>query len=274
MPLLWVGMGRLADWDELKKSYPEHTFAGLYRGGRQWHIELPHQGSEYLQTVRNQTLLGASQVVVKPGQAVIVSTGRPQTLLRTDPLANIVYFPPEGRNVTEPQKSRSELLDMIPFNWVARFDRKINLDSVLLTVKTSKPERFEECLKFVNLALEHRGKKITGFGANGRLVVEGESSSGQSYQHPIEELSSGEKQMLLMIGFTTAFLHPGGILLIDEPDLHIHLSMVSQLMETLEVIAGRRNAQMIVASHSEWVWERFSRDAERIELSPWRGGPA
>jgi predicted ATPase len=78
--------------------------------------------------------------------------------------------------------------------------------------------------------------------------------------------------LLLMIGFTTAFLRPGGILLIDEPDLHIHLSMVSQFMETLEVIAGRRNAQMIVASHSEWVWERFSRDAERIELSPWRGG--
>jgi hypothetical protein len=68
------------------------------------------------------------------------------------------------------------------------------------------------------------------------------------------------------------FIRPGGILLIDEPDLHIHLSMVSQFMETLEVIAGRRNAQMIVASHSEWVWERFSRDAERIELSPWRGG--
>ena len=48
---------------------------------------------------------------------------------------------------------------MIPFNWVARFDRKINLDSVLLTVKTREPERFEECLKLVNLALEHREKR-------------------------------------------------------------------------------------------------------------------
>ena len=165
--------GATPDWDELKKSYPEHTFAGLYRGGRQWHIQLPPQRATYLQTVRNQTLLGTSQVAATPGQAIILSTGRPQTLLRTDPLANIVYFPPEGRNVTEPQKSRSELLDMIPFNWVARFDHKVNLDSVLLTVKTRDPERFEECLKFVNLALRHRVKRITGFGENGRLVVEG-----------------------------------------------------------------------------------------------------
>jgi len=113
----------------------------------------------------------------------------------------------------------------------------------------------EECLKFVNLALVHRGKRITGFGDNARLVVEGEAESGQSYQHAIEELSSGEKQMLLMIGFTVAFLRPGGILLIDEPDLHIHVSMVSQLMETLELIAEHQNAQLIVASHAALVWD-------------------
>jgi len=178
-------------------------------------------------------------------------------------------FPSEGRTLLESRKPRAVLLDMMSFNWVARFDQKLDLDSVFLTLKTMEPGEFEECLKFVNLALVHRGKRITGFGDNGRLVVQGEADSGQPYHHTIEELSSGEKQMLLMIGFTVAFLRPGGILLIDEPDLHIHVSMVSQLMETLELIAEQRNAQLIVASHSALVWDWFD-DEERIDLSGWR----
>jgi predicted ATPase len=158
---------------------------------------------------------------------------------------------------------------MKTFNWVARFDQKLNLDSVLLTLKTMQPEQFDDCLRFVNLALGHRDKRITGFGANGRLVVEGGAPSGATYQHSIEELSSGEKQMLLMVGFSSAFLRPGGLLMIDEPDLHIHVSMVSQLMETLVLIAEQRTAQLIVASHSSLVWDWFD-DEERIDLSGWR----
>ncbi len=84
-----------------------------------------------------------------------------------------------------------------------------------------------------------------------------------------EELSSGEKQILLMIGFTTAFLRPGGILLLDEPDLHIHVSMVAQLMETMQLIWDEREAQLIVASHSSLVWDWFDEE-ERIDLSGWR----
>ena len=35
--------------------------------------------------------------------------------------------------------ARAVLLDSIPYNWVARFDQKVNLDSVLLTLKTREP---------------------------------------------------------------------------------------------------------------------------------------
>jgi predicted ATPase len=139
--------------------------------------------------------------------------------------------------------------------------------------KVPASSRFEECLRLVNLALKYRDKEIIGFGPAGRLIVEGATESGKTYTHPIELLSSGEKQMLLMIGFAVAFLRPGGILLIDEPDLHIHMSMVSQLMETLELIVQERDGQLIVASHSTLVWDWFSSDEERIELSTWRGIP-
>jgi ligand-binding SRPBCC domain-containing protein len=41
-------------------------------------------------------------------------------------------------------------------------------------------------------------------------------------------------------------------------------------MQTLDLVVRQRKAQMIVASHSERVWDFFSRDEEKIELTPWR----
>jgi hypothetical protein len=268
-PPIWIGIGRSSDLEELKRSYPKHTFAGLYGKGRERRILLPPPGAMDLQNVRNLTLMASSTGVAARERPVISSTARPQIALRNESFANIVYLPSECRTLLQPRKPRAILLDMKSFNWVARFDRALNLDSVLLTLKTMEPNQFDECLRFVNLALGHRDKRIKGFGENGRLVVEGELESGESYHHTIEELSSGEKQMLLMLGFTSAFLRPGGILLIDEPDLHIHVSMVPQLMETMEFIAEQRQAQLIVASHSALVWDWFE-DEERIDLSGWR----
>ena len=151
------------------------------------------------------------------------------------------YIPAEGRTVLAPRKARAELLSTIPFHWLAPIDPKVSLDSVLLTIKAHAPEQFDECLKLVNLVLTQRDKRIVGFAPAGRLMVEGVTESGKAFQHPVELLSSGEQQMLLMIGFAVGFLRPGGILLIDEPDLHIHDAMVTQLMEAL--VAHRPGAR-------------------------------
>jgi AAA domain, putative AbiEii toxin, Type IV TA system len=238
---IWIGMGRYDAWNDLKESYPKHAFVGLERVGSSWRIKRPPDASR-LESFRQRSLVGS------------------------EPQTNVLYFPPEGRTISSPRQDRAELLNTIPFNWLASFDPKINLDSVLLTIKAQAPKRFDECLRLVNLALVHREKRIIGFAPAGRLVVEGATEAGKTYRHPIELLSSGEKQMLLMIGFAVGFLRPGGILLIDEPDLHIHISMIAQLMETLELIVQERGGQLIVASHSAPVCDWFSNDEERFEL--------
>jgi ligand-binding SRPBCC domain-containing protein len=43
-------------------------------------------------------------------------------------------------------------------------------------------------------------------------------------------------------------------------------------MQTLDLVVREQNGQLIVASHSERVWNWFSRESEKIELTPWRGG--
>jgi predicted ATPase len=65
-------------------------------------------------------------------------------------------------------------------------------------------------------------------------------------------------------------LRDGGIVLIDEPDLHIHVVMIPQLLGSIETIVRERRGQLIVASHSQEVWDWFSLSRERIELAPWR----
>jgi ABC-type lipoprotein export system ATPase subunit len=265
---LWICISGPLGWSRLRNAYPDHAFTGLEHVGHSWSLILASESNLDLKTLRNQALLGTRPSLVVPGRPIEVSSARPQ-VIESAPIPNVVYFPSENRTIQRQRQPRAVLLDSIPYNWVARFDQKLNLDSVILTLKTRQPNQFEECLKFVNLALSHRRKRITGFGENGRLVVEGETGAGPTFQHPIEELSSGEKQILLMIGFTTAFLRPGGILLLDEPDLHIHVSMVAQLMETLQLICDEREAQLIVASHSSLVWDWFDEE-ERIDLSGWR----
>jgi ABC-type cobalamin/Fe3+-siderophores transport system ATPase subunit len=90
--------------------------------------------------------------------------------------------------------------------------------------------------------------------------------------HPWTGLSSGERQMLLFVVYTVCLLRDDAILLIDEPDLHIHVGMVKQLLDTLAWVAEKRRSQMIVAGHSLQLRDRFALRAEKVSLGPWRRG--
>ena len=141
----------------------------------------------------------------------------------------------------------------------------------MLTVQAEKePAEFTRLLELVNLALRHAGKKITGWNG-GRLRVEGKTLDGRGYVHTVDELSSGERQFLLMAAYVAGFLRPGGIVLIDEPDLHIHIAVVTHLMQTIDYIVRQRGGQLIAASHSDKVEDYFPQDDQRVDLSPRRG---
>ncbi len=248
---LWVGIGSTDAWDELKSRHPDALFAG-----KTW---------EAKDSVRRK--LDVVELPVGDWKAF-----RHRSMVGSDPRPNIISFPPDDRRVIAPPERRPRLIDTTAQGWSAVYSPGIDLESVLLTVGAMRPGVFDRTLHLVNLALRHRDKRITGWGNDGRLQVEGTTPDGRSYTHTVDRLSSGERQMLLMIAYVAGFLRHGGIVLIDEPDLHIHLSMVTQLMQTLDLIVRERGGQMIVASHSERVWDFFPRDSEKIELTPWRGG--
>ena len=46
--------------------------------------------------------------------------------------------------------------------------------------------------------------------------------AGSTVAHDFSELSSGEKQVLLITGELLRYWRPGSLILIDEPELHLH----------------------------------------------------
>ena len=246
---LWIGMAGENEWAALKRDHPDAAFAGTVRKGpmaADARIELPTADWGEL---RARSMVGSA------------------------PLPNVVHIPPNNRTLRSPKTAGGlPLLDLTSLNWCAVFDPARSLDKLLLTIKALRPDDFDKTMRLVTLALSHRSKRLGGFNEKGRLEVLGTTDFETPYRHPVEHLSSGERQMLFLIAYPIVLLRPGGILLIDEPDLHLHRSMLPQVLETVERGVRERNGQLIVASHSEIVWDWFARPEEQIDLSPWKSG--
>jgi hypothetical protein len=60
---------------------------------------------------------------------------------------------------------------------------------------------------------------------------------------------SGFLQVLLLLAFFYA--RPGAILLLDEPDAHLHVILQKEVYDLLRGVASQRGSQLVIATHSE-----------------------
>lgn len=67
-------------------------------------------------------------------------------------------------------------------------------------------------------------------------------------------VSSGEIELLSFAGWIILNDFDGGLLVIDEPELHLHPQWQKQMLPALRELAP--NAQFIVASHSDAIWDQ------------------
>lgn len=76
---------------------------------------------------------------------------------------------------------------------------------------------------------------------------------GQGYGgHPRLEIAgagSGFLQTLLLLAFFYA--RPSTVLLVDEPDAHMHMILQKQMYDHLRTVASKSDCQLVVATHSE-----------------------
>jgi hypothetical protein len=68
-------------------------------------------------------------------------------------------------------------------------------------------------------------------------------------QLDIASAGSGFHQVLLLLGFFYA--RPSSVLLLDEPDAHLHVILQKQVYDMLRRIASQRRCQLVIATHAE-----------------------
>lgn len=69
----------------------------------------------------------------------------------------------------------------------------------------------------------------------------------------LSKLSSGEKQILIMFYILLFHTEPGSLVILDEPEISLHVSWQQRLGDIFLDICRVRNLQMIVATHSPQV---------------------
>jgi len=109
--------------------------------------------------------------------------------------------------------------------------------------KGIKADRFQRVTNVVNQILDQ--KRIVGV-ERGRVIVE----IGGREKHGLNDLSSGEQQIVLLLVETARRIKPGGIVLIDEPEISLHPAWQRGLVVALDKIIEQYNAQVIMATHS------------------------
>jgi hypothetical protein len=63
-------------------------------------------------------------------------------------------------------------------------------------------------------------------------------------------MSSGHKIVLNIVAHLAAYLQRGSLVLIDEPEAHLHPPLLAALMKSLRVGLSRRDSYAIIATHS------------------------
>lgn len=72
--------------------------------------------------------------------------------------------------------------------------------------------------------------------------------------HPLNALSSGEKQVLLFGAELYRRWTPGSLILLDEPELHLHEAWLAALWAFLNDLQRERGGQVILATQSNYLF--------------------
>jgi len=90
-----------------------------------------------------------------------------------------------------------------------------------------------------------RGRKALRWSPRGELYVE-----AGSVRHPITALSPGEQRVLILLSELRYRWRPGSLVLIDEPELHLHTRWQIKLWDVLCELREERGGQLIIATQS------------------------
>lgn len=125
--------------------------------------------------------------------------------------------------------------------------------------------RIKKYLKVVNSFFSDSDKEILFSKVDGQLrfrfiTAEGSDSS---QERGINELSSGERQIIIVLSYLYFVAKKESIFIIDEPELSLHLAWQREFVGSMLELAPE-NCQIILASHSPEIVGPYRRTVSRV----------
>lgn len=184
-------------------------------------------------------------------------------------IANLIWLDAEQRRWVSPKRNLGKPLPENPgLRWLVTYqaseDWKGQFEASLINLKSTRLHTYHQVIRDLNDFLYDKeiDAKIKP-GVN-RLQVLLKNSKGQT--HSIDDLSAGEHQVMIQLYTVSRWLENGGIVLIDEPDLFLHPSLIPGFLSKLEALVKTKNGQLILTSHNPDVWKRYERKGLRLTL--------
>jgi hypothetical protein len=180
---------------------------------------------------------------------------------------NILFLDAEERRWVTPKHGLGDIkAENLEQRWLSGYHATENWDgqveSALLSMKIASDERFSKLVDNMNHFLS--GKTILKEVILGENRLRVQLANGTT--HSIDELSSGEHQVLIQLYMVDRWMERGGIVMIDEPDLYLHPSLISGFLAQLESMVAERDGQLLITSHAPDVWSRYEAIGQRILL--------
>jgi ABC-type lipoprotein export system ATPase subunit len=89
-------------------------------------------------------------------------------------------------------------------------------------------------------------------------------TDGQDRSRELSSLSSGEQHPLVLLHELLFEVAPGTLILMDEPELSLHVDWLRQVIEELEEIAQLSGVDFLLATHSPYIVDKGNPKLVRI----------
>jgi energy-coupling factor transporter ATP-binding protein EcfA2 len=183
---------------------------------------------------------------------------------------NIIYLDAEERRWLKAEKKIGKpVQEDMGKRWLYKYQASKNWDSQLeaslITLKTTSLHKFHEVVRLMNTFFVDKEIVPDIHPGENRLRIN--IKNKRNTWHTFEELSAGEREMLVLVYSISRWMENGGVVMVDEPDLFLHPCIMADAFSAIEKLVEEKQGQLIVTSHFPEMWERYENRAKRIKLA-------
>lgn len=131
-----------------------------------------------------------------------------------------------------------------------------------INAKLNALENVEKTIKlFVDTVNDYFNNKVISYNLITGFTIKQKNGDNLEFNW----LSSGEKQLLLLLINTVTATDAGTIFIIDEPEISLNIKWQRKLIKTLLTFSSNRNIQFILATHSFEVLSAYKNNITKLE---------